>query len=152
MAEKVKSNYSISTDEGKTYSQMEIEEILSSFEKLYKSTEAAKDEIFTCQSTDDGYSSMVAECECDYGKIPHKNNRHQTRRSTIKIDDAVDFLMECGTYEMAVYVSLMFHRILGDRIPERLKRKLDAVVRDLTDRRIVPVINQYNLLSNVNNK
>lgn len=136
----VKSNYSISTEDGKNYSQEDIELILSSFENLVASTEAAREEI------EEGglkqlNSCMVADSDCIYGK---RSLRKPSTRSTIKLDDAIRYLEENGTYEMAIFVSLMFHRILGDRMPERLKERLDMVVNKLSARRIVPVtINYY---------
>ena len=146
MAEKVKSNYSISTDEGKTYSQMEIEAILSSIEKLNRATEEAVEELFTC----DLPRAMVAEDGFMYGKCPPQ--RRLQHRCSIRIEEVVNYLLKCGTYEIAVFVALMFQRVLGDQMPDRLKEELDEMVRELADRRIVPIIHQYNIFSYVENR
>lgn len=133
------SNYSISTDDGKTYSQMEIEEILSSFERLCKTTENAEEEIGLYDSDWDDGLMKAAECDVNYDR----GKRGVKRKSTIKIEEAIEFLEANGTYEMALFVSLMFHRILEDRMPQRMKEKLDLTVRRLRSNRIVPITYNY---------
>lgn len=135
MESNVKSTYSITTDSGRTYTQAEIEKMIEAHEMWKDISEKLRMEV-----NEEMYGERACFNVCEDVEPNYYNCRPvRKKRYSITINQAADFVEEYGAYEFALFVSLMFHRTLGDMISKNGAERLGQTVRNMRSKRIVAV-------------